>query len=413
MGTNNISDATIVQSLAAVKKHGSRAKAALAMGMSVKTLDNHLGYAKAKGLTAETVIRDPLELARGEVRKLKAALTSIHKRNDDADAIREEIYGLSAFEPDVPNWVVSLGKGTARAGIPFAFWSDWHYGEVVSREQTGGANAYNRVIAQARIRKLVESTIRLAKGFAFKEGDGKGAVPGIVCALGGDMISGDIHEELAETNELPPFVCVQEVYDLLVWGIDQLKEHFGNVFVPCVVGNHGRTTRKPRAKNRAYLSYEWNLYTMLERHYANDNSVSFMVPGETDALFRVAGHRFLLTHGDTLGVKGGDGIIGALGPIARGTVKFRNSEYKIGREFDYLIMGHWHQELWIGRTFVNNALKGYDEYARTFLRAEPSRPSQSLWFVHPEFGVTSRVSVYVDTGEKGMKANSKWVEIRA
>lgn len=391
-----------------MKEHGSASAAAASLGISRRTLDETLRLYKDQEVVPG---KDQLAKAKVEIASLRAQLRGRDKINDSAEKVRAEIHKLQAISYDQPDWVRKAPSGKTRAGIPFAFWSDWHYGEVVSLSETGGANAYNRKIAQDRVRRLTENTIRLAKGFAFRDTDK--APPGMVLALGGDMISGDIHEELAETNVAPPFVCVQEVFGLLTWSIDQLVAEFGRLFIPCVVGNHGRTTKKPRAKNRVFMSYEWNLYTMLERHYANDNSVSFMVPGETDALFRVAGHRFLLTHGDTLGVKGGDGIIGALGPIARGTVKFRNSEYKIGREFDYLIMGHWHQELWIGRTFVNNALKGYDEYARTFLRAEPSRPSQSLWFVHPEFGVTSRVSVYVDTGEKGMKANSKWVEIRA
>jgi hypothetical protein len=37
-----------------------------------------------------------------------------------------------------------------------------------------------------------------------------------------------------------------------------------------------------------------------------------------DVHYRVYGVRFLLNHGDMLGVKGGDGIIGAIGPIMRG-----------------------------------------------------------------------------------------------
>jgi hypothetical protein len=150
---------------------------------------------------------------------------------------------------------------------------------------------------------------------------------------------------------------------------------------------------------------------MLERHYARDKDVSIFVPGETDAFFKVAGQRFLLTHGNALGVKGGDGIIGALGPIARGAIKLRSSEYKIGREFDYLIMGHWHQEIWLPRVIVNNSLKGYDEYARLFLRADPSRPSQCLWFVHPEHGITARISVYVDE-PLVTKEDRKWVEVQ-
>lgn len=404
-----LTDGEAREALLLVDKYGSITEAAKATGMNRTTLQSRVNYARSKKITIAGK-RDPLSSAQIQLRELKAQLAGIHTHNESAEQVRKEIYGLAAISADPPDWTVkSKSDGHGKGSIPMAFWSDWHYGETISRAETGGVNEYNRKIGKERVRRLVERTIRLARGFTFK--DGSPPPKGIVVALGGDMISGDIHEELAETNECPPLVCVNDLMDMLIWAIDAMKKEFGKVFIPCVVGNHGRTTKKQRAKQAVYLSYEWNLYVMLERHYARDKDVSIFVPGETDAFFRVAGQRFLLTHGNALGVKGGDGIIGALGPIARGAVKLRSSEYKIGREFDYLIMGHWHQELWLPRVIVNNSLKGYDEYARLFLRADPSRPSQCLWFVHPEHGITARVSVYVDE-PLPTKEERAWVEIQ-
>lgn len=408
MATNKITDAECIEAVKFAAQHKTIKDAAAAAGTTESSFRRWLAEAKKRNITAAAK-RDPIAAKDAEIRDLKAKLGAVHAANETADTLRETIFGLAAVNPNPPKWTIKPRGKEGHGSIPFAFWSDWHYGEVVSKAETGGVNEFNRAIGKIRVRRLVERTIRLAKGFAFRDGSPK--PPGIVIALGGDMISGDIHEELAETNDGTPLQMISDVLDLLIWGVDEMKKEFGKVFLPCVVGNHGRTTKKQRAKQAVFLSYEWTLYQMLERHYKNDNDVTVFVPNETDAFFSVAGQRFLLTHGNALGVKGGDGIIGALGPIARGSVKLKNSEYKIGREFDYLIMGHWHQELWIGRVIVNNALKGYDEYARLFLRAEPSRPSQCLWFVHPEHGITARVSVYVDdpiitAGER------KWVEIQ-
>ena len=149
-------------------------------------------------------------------------------------------------------------------------------------------------------------------------------------------------------------------------------------------------------KGRVYTSHEWNIYCNLERHFRKDKRISFLIPGESDAYFSVYGHRFLLTHGDSLGVKGGDGIIGSLGPIMRGALKVGKSEAQIGREFDTVVMGHWHQALWLPGIIVNGALKGYDEYARLAIRAPYSRPSQQLWFVHPEHGITAKWEIFLD-----------------
>ncbi len=409
MPAHNLTDEELLEALNALDRaKGSQTEAARLLGMNLKTFTSRLRCAKEQLHRLRGPKVDPLISAKNRITELQRTIAEVNAHNETAAKIRKEIYGLADITPAPPSWIIDKKDSKGHAAIPFAFWSDWHYGEKVSKAETGGVNEYNTKIGKDRVRRLVEGTIRLARGFAFREGSAK--PNGIVVALGGDMISGDIHEELAETNEITPLQCVNDLLDLLIWSIDQLKAEFGRVFVPCVIGNHGRTTKKTRAKEAVFRSYEWNLYCMLERYYGRDPNVSVYVPGETDALFRVAGHRFFLTHGNALGVKGGDGIIGALGPIARGSIKVANSEGKIGRDFDYLIMGHWHQEIWLPRVIVNNSLKGYDEYARLFLRADPSRPSQCLWFVHPEHGITARISVYVD--DVLVKAKDrKWIEV--
>lgn len=220
--------------------------------------------------------------------------------------------------------------------------------------------------------------------------------PGIVVCLGGDMITGNIHEELQDTNDAYLQQTLLDIEEHLIMALEALADKFGKVFVPCVVGNHGRTTKKPRMKGRVFESYEWNLYCHLERYFRRDSRVQFHIPNETDAHFTVLGHRFLLTHGDSLGVKGGDGIIGAIGPIMRGTFKVHRSEAQIGRDFDTILMGHWHQYIPLPWLIVNGALKGYDEFARIALRAPYERPMQAMWFVHAKYGITAQWAIYLD-----------------
>jgi hypothetical protein len=83
-----------------------------------------------------------------------------------------------------------------------------------------------------------------------------------------------------------------------------------------------------------------------------------------------------------LGVKGGEGIIGAIGPIMRGEIKKSGQSAALGLEYD-INMGHWHQELLLPRALVCNTLKGFDEYARLQLGAKPTRPTQPLWVRAP------------------------------
>ena len=349
-------------------------------------------------MTAKPNPDTPLLAAEKTIRRLDAdlqaarkRLKSIHEANDTAETIRQAIYGLSEHRPEPPEWTLRPGLAGHR-GCPMLMVSDIHYSEVVNKIETGGANEFNSKIAAKRMERLYNTTADLAFNHM---GRAKTIYPGIVVAFGGDMIGGDIHEELAKTNDRTPQQSVNDLTDLLGGLVDNLAAKFGRIFIPCVVGNHGRATKKMQMKQRVFTSIEWNIYCNLERHYRTTKNVSFQVSNEADAFFNVFGHRYMLTHGDSLGVKGGDGIIGAIGPIMRGTMKMHRSEAQIGRDFDTLLLGHWHQYLTLPGLIVNNAFKGYDEYARLGLRAPYSRASQALWFTHPEHGITAHWQVYL------------------
>lgn len=390
---SNLTDAQLVEDLKVIRAQGSVAAAARYLGVDRSTLNQHKTEAESRGLTADTPIRDPLAKAKAELADARRDIKQLQKEHDTAELIRQKIYRLAERTPEPPEWVDPVEKPSGSRGVPVMIWSDWHYGETVRPEEVGGVNEFNAEIASARITALVDATIDLAynhMGRATKE------YPGAVVCLGGDMLSGDIHEELFATNDRTTQQCINDLTDLLASAIERLAETFGRVFVPCVVGNHGRASRKPRMKGRVYTSHEWNIYCSLERHFRRDDRVQFFIPNETDAYFKVYGHRFLLTHGDSLGVKGGDGIIGAIGPIMRGSLKIGRSEAQIGRDVDTILMGHWHQMLWLPGCIVNGALKGYDEYARLAMRAPYSAPSQALFFVHPEHGITARWEVMLD-----------------
>lgn len=405
---DQLKDAELVSFMKLVEKHGNPTAAGREIGLGGAAARARANLAASRGLTANSPVLDAAAKLATEVKMLKRQLASMQKDQDTAAVIRQEIFDLSARSPEPPKWLLKPGKPGFR-GVPMTMWSDWHYGEVVRPEEVAGVNAFDMEIARKRITKLVNTIIDLSFNHM---GRADTDYPGIIVNLGGDMISGDIHEELMVTNDRTPYQGVNDLVDIIASALTVLADAFGHVFVPAVVGNHGRGTHKPRMKGRIFTSFEWIIYTMLERHFKDDPRVSFYIPEETDAYYRVYGHRYLLTHGDSLGVKGGDGIIGALGPIMRGALKVGKSEAEIGRDIDTIIMGHWHQYI-IGpgnSAIVNNSLKGYDEYARLQLRAPYSRPSQALWFTHPEHGITAHWQVFLEP-KRTAGDNKKWIEV--
>jgi hypothetical protein len=350
---------------------------------------------------------DIIRAKQTQINALQRELRSRTQVNDTAESLRREIFGLEAYTREPPTWLTPTLGTHKTTGVPLIFASDWHWGETVDPDQVGGMNAFNRKIAKERVKIMGDAVIDLCFNHMTNP-----TYPGVVFAVGGDMITGGIHEDLRETNDGPVTLSVVEVEEQLIGFITMLADKFGKVFVPCVPGNHGRTTLKPRAKNRVFDSWEWVIYQHLEKWFVKDPRVTIHVPNEVDAHFAIYGHRFMLTHGDTLGVKGGDGIIGALGPIARGAIKVGRSEAQCGRDFDTLLIGHYHVYIPRGDAvpvLANGSLIGYNEYGRLMLRCAPTRPTQALAFIHPKRGITAQWPIYLDSAERRKPGSTAWL----
>jgi len=376
---------------------GALAKAAKVAVTARFPLSNDPAFATA------TVADDTVQL-RDRVFELETLLKTVKKETLTDAWVRRKIIGLNTDigATQAPQWVAELPRGDTLPGVPTAFWSDWHWGEVVFPAQVNGVNEFNLEIAHRRGKALLAKTIYLLRKHIVNP-----SYPGIVLALGGDMMSGDIHEELTETNEIEMMPCLLDLYAFLLWAIRALADEFGKVFVPCVTGNHGRNTKRYRAKGRNFSNFDWLLYQFLEKAFADDDRVTFFIPEGSDALYTVAGHKYLLTHGDQF--RGGDGMIGHFGPVLRGQKKKQSRNANIGLEFDTLIHGHFHTYFPTDKIIGNGSLKGLDEYAfQGNFGYEP--PIQGLWLTHPEHGVTIHMPVYLER-HAGKTANTKadWV----
>ena len=341
-----------------------------------------------------------------EVKALRAQLAAVQRDTLDAEYVRRRIMKLADSPTEPPAWLVRTKAGAGDLGVPTLFASDWHWAEVVDPRQIGGVNKYDLSIAHSRARKLIERTVHLLRNCFV------GArYPGIVFALGGDMVSGDIHEELQATNEMEIMPTVVDLIEVIAWCIRSLADEFGRVFVPCVTGNHGRNTKKIRAKGRNHTSFDWLAYVMLERLFKDDERITFLIPDGPDAYWKVYGTRYMLTHGDQF--RGGDGMIGALGPIIRGDHKKRSRSSQIDQGYDVLLLGHWHQLIQLQRLIVNGSLKGYDEYANQN-NFGYERARQALWITHPDHGITFSMPVNVDDEVVGTGEESTgWVSLPA
>lgn len=392
---------------------GSAGKVAQRLGVNVRnvysrrrSIEAARGIELAVGAAADTATALAPDVAvklQDELRELRTRLATAERESLDDQYVKRKIIGLMEQPVTPPHWLLSPKSAKTGQHVPTLMLSDLHWGEVVFPRQVNGVNEYNITIAQRRFRAAIERTVDLCMNHMVAPN-----YPGFVLALGGDMLSGDIHEELSESNELPVMPALLDLMGCLIWAIRVLAEKFGRVFVPCVTGNHGRNTRKPRAKGRNYSNFDWLLYQFLAKHFEGDKRVQFYIPDGSDAHWNVYGHRYCMTHGDQF--RGGDGMIGALGPIIRGDHKKRSRNGQIDLGYDTLLLGHWHQLIQLQRLIVNGSLKGYDEYAASNnFGFEP--PQQALWLTHSERGITFSMPVQVEARKR--PAEQAWLKFAA
>ena len=417
MSTPRLSDETAQQAADVFRRHATYEAGAAALGIPRGTFEARVTAAIRRGLCTRAdrgALVTPVAVAnatgdteamlKDQVRTLRAQIAASQRESLTDEYVRREIFKLADAPVELPIWLrCATATSVDGPGVPTLFASDWHWGEVVDGKQINGVNEYNIEIAHRRARKLIETAISLLTEHMVNP-----QYPGIVFALGGDMMSGDIHEELSESNEMPVMPALVDLFGVLARCIDTLADVFGKVFVPCVTGNHGRNTHKPRAKGRNYSNFDWLLYTFLEKRFEADDRVQFLIPDGSDAHFQLYNVRYCLTHGDQF--RGGDGMIGALGPIIRGDHKKRSRNGQIDLGYDVLMLGHWHQLIQLQRLIVNGSLKGYDEYAASG-NFGFERPQQALWITHPTHGITFSMPVHVDSAPAAQKR--EWVSWQA
>lgn len=263
--------------------------------------------------------------------------------------------------------------------------SDWHVEEKVDRRTVNDLNEFNLSIAEKRIRAFFHNSIRLVEiqrnGTDIKTG---------VLAMLGDFMSGYIHDELIENNELSPTQTILWLMPRIEAGIRYVIEHggFEKLLVVCAVGNHGRTTQKQRVATGYRNSYEWMMYHILAQRFETDKRVEFRISDGYHNLVEIYGRTIRFHHGESIRYQGG---IGGLSIPAHKAI----SQWNKGNPAYLDVFGHWHQRIDGGSFISNGSLIGYNAFALT-IKASPEPPQQTFFLLHHERGKTMVAPVWLD-----------------
>lgn len=372
---------------------GNKTAAAKALGMSRSAYRRALTKAQdGAGIPQAPDVH--VQVLKQQINTLQRELFNRAKDTLEADEVRRGILELGQHISSPPSWTADRKAFPYNHGVPMLMLSDMHYGEVVRAEEVFFANEYDSNIAEQRIRNVVDKTIGLTHEVLCDP-----VFPGIVLVLGGDNINGIIHEELIVGSDGRLMDQIIGITDILCGVILKLRKVFGRVFIPGVPGNHGRATMKTWTKFTAATNCDWLVYQLLERfmtQHVKDGSVVFMCPPARDLTFKVAGRSYRLSHGDQF--RGGDGIIGPLGPITRGNKKKQATALGLPHDreqYQTLLIGHFHQLIMMPHLIMNGCTKGYDEYSLSN-NFEYQPPQQALWLTHERFGINHYMPVLCD-----------------
>lgn len=315
------------------------------------------------------------------------------RRASEAAHLAEQLAGVRRVAVDPPEWMMPRAGGDGRA-VLIAHTSDWHAGEVVNPGEIEGMNAYNPDILRERMRRFFVAACEI--GSRWMVGS---TCDGVLVTLAGDLVSGDIHEELMRTNALLSNAQVKLVAEVAEAGLRLLLGTYPRVHVAAVPGNHGRQTHKSTAKLAAGLSYDILVADILRERFRDDGRVSWTIATGADVRVPLYGRTILVTHGDKMGTGGGQGFAGPVLPIIRGGNKVRLQSMSAGLGCDLVLMGHYHTSAAPPGILANGSVVGYSEFGNQ-IRAAVEPPKQWLARFSQKWGLCERLDVQLDEAPK-------------
>lgn len=309
--------------------------------------------------TLTTVEEHRLKVKNSELlRQVKSLTEELSNVQILQEFAREAAEAAQDVEPiHIREKASGLREGTAQV-----LCSDLHIEEEVKPEQVAGRNRYNLEISKDRCERLFQGTL---DGIEMYRGTYK--IRDLIFWLGGDLLTGYLHDDNVENNLLSPVEAIAELYSRFTGGFDYLlaKADLERIVVPCNDGNHGRLTDKMRSATRVENSIEWLLYKMLADHYKDEKRIEFILPQGAHTYYEVYGNTIHYHHGDE--ARYGGGVGGILIPLRKAVDRWNSVRPAKLHNF-----GHFHQRINVEDIIVNGSLIGYGPYSFTIgARFEP------------------------------------------
>jgi predicted MPP superfamily phosphohydrolase len=270
--------------------------------------------------------------------------------------------------------------------------SDMHFQAQIDEGEMGGLNKYG---SAEEARRLALFTREVAD-YKLQHRDHTE----LMMVINGDILQGVIHD-----IESTPTITTQvsATMHLLGQSISYLSNYFKKVKVVCTSGNHERMmhkSNKGRQTRQKWDSYSTIVYAGLKMALAAHKNVEFVIPETPYAYVDVLGHKFFITHSDTvLNI----GYPGKSIDIQRAKNIINDLKEGIG-EIDVVLVGHVHVDckniLPNGTVLMSNgSMSGIDEFALS-LGITSNNPTQQIFEVTKNHPVGDMRSVKLSVADK-------------
>ncbi len=331
---------------------------------------------------------------RKQIKKLEGVLDIYRQEHGKLELFFAQVEEAISAIPQVPIYYHRPRKTMPGKSICAAVMhiSDTHMGSVQNPDEIEGFNEYNPEICDARCMNYTESVVKWVQlhRLAYR-------IDELHILVTGDLISGDIHDELKITNAFPSPVQVVRAGELLARQIMFVAPHFSKVVVHFLCeDNHSRLTKKPQAKEAGLNSMNYLVGEIARIYTKEQSNIEFNIYPAYEIVIGILNRRYLILHGHN--IRGWMGIPWysierKIAKEATARMGLMMDEYFAKRNeigFHKMIFGHWHQPMDHPLYSCSGSVQGTDAYDHKDGRH--AGPSQSAWFIHPKHGEFDRTN---------------------
>jgi len=316
--------------------------------------------------------------------QVAAAYKDYKKEHGQLEQLMAEV--LAAIPAIVPQAPVYKPAKTRRVETDIAavvHITDAHYGSVQLADEIEGYGEYSPELSRTRQFGLIRDVIQWVDIHRLGY-----SIPECRFLVTGDLISGDIHDELRVTNAFPAPRQAVEAGEILAKQAAMAAPYFERVIVDMITDdNHGRLTRKPQAKECGFNNWMYVVASITKTLLTTHKNVEFNIYPMPQKVVAVCGRRYLLCHGHDVMGWAGFPFYGIERKTAKEALKRMNGPDPT--KFDLLIMGHWHAPLEHPYYWIGGSVSGTDAYDHK--QGRHAEPQQVSWLVHPKWGEFDKV----------------------